>query len=138
MKKNTSIVLTIIILSGFYPPPTFVHPCVCRYPYYVACPNYDVLGFQPQAEVTPVLVSGWTKVGGGGKIQIRWLLWALYWYSSSFYHSFFSAVSLFTNRYFVHPSTKDYILQFWQYHWWVDTDIIFRNPKVFFDIPKLD
>ena len=25
-----------------------------------------------------------------------------------------------------------------QYHWWVDADTIFRYPKAFFDIPKLD
>ena len=39
-------------------------------------------------------------------------MWALYWYSSSFYLSLFSALSLFPCRHFVHPSTKAHIFQF--------------------------
>ena len=42
-----------------------------------------------------------------------YLLWALYWFSSSFYHSLFSGISLFPCRYFVRPSTKAHIFQFW-------------------------
>ena len=50
--------------------------------------------------------------GGGVTIKISCLLWALYWYSSSFYHSLFSALSLFPCRYCVHPSTKSHIFNF--------------------------
>ena len=80
---------------------------------YVCNDDIDVLEYTQQEHQWEMKVG----VGRWGvTTKISFLLWALYWYSSSFNHSFFSALSLFPCRYCVRPSAKAHIFQLWLNH----------------------